>query len=111
PHADPADAEHFAMCQELGLVSVMIVPIRVRGMSLGAMTFGTGPDRRGYRPSDVAAAEDLAGRVGVAIERVGRHRETQQAVVASARHAAQLRRLMEAALAVNAQLAPADVLK
>src|SRR5207237_6588855 len=32
-------------------------------------------------------------------------------VVATARHAAQLRRLMEAALAVNAQLSPYDVLK
>src|SRR5205085_2003116 len=87
---------------------VMIVPIRVRGLSLGAMTFGTGQGRRGYRPSDVAAAEDLAGRVGVAIERVLLHRETQKAVVATARHAAQLRRPMGAGLAVHAQLPDAD---
>src|SRR5206468_3349172 len=104
--ADPGDAEHLAMSRELGLVSVMVVPIRVRGLSLGAMTLGTGEWRRGYRTSDVAAAEDLAARVGVAIERVLLHRETQEAVVASARHAAQLRRLMEAALAVSAPLAP-----
>ena len=35
----PQDAEHLRIMRELGLVSVMIVPLRARGRSIGAVSF------------------------------------------------------------------------
>ena len=75
------------------------------GLSFGALSFVTGSGRRGYRRSDLETAQGLAERVAVAIERVlvwgraGRPSGPRPATPIA------LRRLMEAALAVNAPLA------
>ena len=53
----------------------------------------------------------LAERVAIAVERVLLWGESRHAELAATRHAAQLRRLMEAALAVNAPLAEPQVLR
>ena len=87
-----------------GVESMLVVPIRVLGSVSGALTFVTGAGRRGYRRSDRVAAEELAERVGVALERVLAWRETIH-------HAERLQRLMEAALVVNAPLAESEVLE
>ncbi len=96
--------------QAPGVESMVIVPVHVRGLALGALSFVTGPGRRGYRLSDLETAYGLAERVAVAIERVLLWRESRQAEVAATVRAEQLRRLMEAALAVNAPLAEAEIL-
>jgi signal transduction histidine kinase/CheY-like chemotaxis protein/GAF domain-containing protein len=51
--------------------SAMVVPVRSTGTVVGVLGFATGSERRGFRPSDLQAAEGLAERVAVAIERVG----------------------------------------
>jgi PAS domain S-box-containing protein len=51
------------------------VPIRVRGRTLGLLTFGSDPGRSGFQPSDVSAAEELATRAAVTAERVALYRE------------------------------------
>jgi PAS domain S-box-containing protein len=94
-----------------GIESMVIVPVHVRGLSFGALSFVTGEGRRGYRPSDLDTARGLAERVAIAVERVLLWRESRAAESAATRNAGQLRRLMEAALAVNAPLAESEVLR
>jgi PAS domain S-box-containing protein len=94
-----------------GIESMVIVPVHVRGLSFGALSFVTGGGRRGYRPSDLETARGLAERVAIAVERVLLWRESRAAERAATRNAGQLRRLMEAALAVNAPLAESEVLR
>jgi PAS domain S-box-containing protein len=94
-----------------GIESMFVVPVHLRGLSFGALSFVTGEGRRGYRRSDLETARGLAERVAIAVERVLLWSESRQAEQAATRHAAQLRRLMEAALAVNAPLAEPQVLR
>jgi len=91
--------------------SMFVVPVHLRGLSFGALSFVTGSGRRGYRRSDLDTARGLAERVAIAVERVLLWGESRQAEQAATRHAGQLRRLMEAALAVNAPLAEPQVLR
>ncbi|HUI03671.1 MAG TPA: GAF domain-containing protein [Acidimicrobiales bacterium] len=95
----------------LGIESMFVVPVHLRGLSFGALSFATGIGRRGYRRSDLETARGLAERVAIAVERVLLWSESRHAELAATRHAAQLRRLMEAALAVNAPLAESQVLR
>ena len=90
---------------------MFVVPVHLRGLSFGALSFVTGAGRRGYRRSDLQTARGLAERVAIAVERVLLWGESRQAEQAATHHAAQLRRLMEAALAVNAPLAEPQVLR
>ncbi|HZU81049.1 MAG TPA: GAF domain-containing protein, partial [Acidimicrobiales bacterium] len=94
-----------------GVESMMIVPVHVRGLAFGALSLVTGSGRRGYRRSDLDTALGLADRVAIAVERVLLWRETRQAEHAATRNAAQLRRLVEAALGVNAPLEEPEVLR
>jgi len=94
-----------------GVESMAIVAVHVRGLALGALSFVTGPGRRGYRLSDLETAHGLADRVAVAVERVLLWRESRGAEEAAIARADQLRRLTEAALAVNAPLAEAEILR
>lgn len=94
-----------------GVESMLIIPIRVRGLSFGALSFVTGAGRRGYRKSDLDAASGVAERVGVMIERVLAWRQTRASEEAATRYADRLQRLMEAALVVNAPLAEPQVLQ
>jgi signal transduction histidine kinase len=68
------------------MVSAAMVPIRTSDRVLGVLTVATGPDRRGPRPSDVAAYEELGRRVAFAIERI----EVQEALLAARQQAAEL---------------------
>jgi len=97
--------------EDSGIESMLVVPVHLRGLSFGALSFVTGVGRRGYRRSDLETAGGLAERVAIAVERVLLWGESRQAEQAATRHAAQLRRLMEAALAVNAPLAEPQVLR
>ncbi len=91
--------------------SMLVVPVRVRDDVAGALSFVTGPGRRGYRPSDLRTAVELADRVAVAIDRVVAWREAQLAGDAALGHAERLQQLVEAGLVVNAQLAEEEVLE
>jgi GAF domain-containing protein len=78
--------DHHAVLAGLGMVSAAMVPIRTSDRVLGVLTVATGPDRRGPRPSDVAAYEELGRRVAFAIERI----EVQEALLAARQQAAEL---------------------
>ncbi|HEY9404448.1 MAG TPA: PAS domain S-box protein [Pyrinomonadaceae bacterium] len=73
------DAERFSVARELGLESAMIVPLVARERTLGAITFATAEPGRYYGLSDLALAEDLAGRAALAVDNARLYREAQEA--------------------------------
>lgn len=62
------DENHLNELRSIGLQSAMIVPLRIRDQSVGAMTLATAESGRRYEINDLRVAEDLGQRVGVAIE-------------------------------------------
>jgi PAS domain S-box-containing protein len=66
--ASVKDAEHLRLVRELRLKSAMVVPLRSRGRTFGAMTFVYAESERVYTPDDLAFAEDVARRAAMAIE-------------------------------------------
>lgn len=71
--------EHFAILNELGLVSFMIVPLRYRDRPIGAVTFVSSDSRRRFSESDLALAEEFARRASTAFENSRLYMEAQQA--------------------------------
>ncbi len=69
------DDEHLRLARLLDIRSAMIVPIRAGDRPLGAMMFVTGGTRRAYAEPDLAFAQELATRAGVALENARVHRE------------------------------------
>ena len=57
----------------------MIVAIRARGRTLGALTFATAESGRRYGPDDLALAEDLAHRAALAVDNARLYAEAQEA--------------------------------
>ena len=78
--ATARDAQHLALLEQLGLRSVMIVPLSARGRTLGAVTLVTAESDRHYTFHDLAFAEDLARRVGIAVDNARLYRESRDAV-------------------------------
>lgn len=93
------------------VTSMLVVPIRVRGAFMACLSFVTMPGRRGYRPSDLETARELAERVGVAIERVHSWRAAKRAGEVASDYAERLRRLVDVSLVMNAQFSEDEVLQ
>jgi GAF domain-containing protein len=53
---------------ELGLRSMMTVPLTARGRTFGAITFACEEDGRRYEPDDVRFAEEVARRASIALD-------------------------------------------
>ena len=62
------DAEHLRMIRELGLVSVMIVPLVARGRAIGAVSFVAAESGVKFDEDDLELAGDLARRAALAID-------------------------------------------
>ncbi|RYZ35075.1 MAG: GAF domain-containing protein [Myxococcaceae bacterium] len=88
--AAAAEPAHPALLEALQARSYMIIPLRARGHTLGAVTFVSSGSGRRYGPDDLALAEDLCLRASLAIDnarlvgesrRAARAREDLLAVV------------------------------
>jgi PAS domain S-box-containing protein len=77
--AGARDANHLRMIRDLQLTSAMIVPLRVRDRTLGAMTFVHAESGRRYDIDDLRFAEDFARRAAMAIENALALKETEHA--------------------------------
>ncbi len=77
--ASARDGEHLRLLRELKLKSAMVVPLQVRGRTLGAMTFIHAESSRCYTESDLAFAEDFARRAALAIENAIAFKDAQAA--------------------------------
>ncbi len=73
------DAEHLGLLRELRLSSAILVPLRVRGRTSGAITFAQAESGRRYTEEDLAFAEDFARRAAMAIENALAHKEAEEA--------------------------------
>jgi PAS domain S-box-containing protein len=62
------DPAHVQILAGLGLRSGMIVPLSVRGRTIGAITLMAAESGRRYTPRDLALAQELARRCAVAID-------------------------------------------
>jgi serine phosphatase RsbU (regulator of sigma subunit)/PAS domain-containing protein len=62
------DDEHLRVIRELGMRSVMVVPMTLRDRVLGAISFVSAEAARLFDAQDLALAEDLALRAAVAID-------------------------------------------
>jgi len=67
--------EHLAWIKALGIVSAIVVPIKIRDRVIGVMHFISDRSRRRFREDDLRLAEDLAARASTAIENAQLFRE------------------------------------
>ena len=77
--ANGIDSEHERLLRELGLGTVMIVPLRSRSL-LGTMTLAAAPREHPYGPADLRLAEDLARRAAMAMDNARLYRQTREDV-------------------------------
>ncbi len=74
------DPEHLARLRAMQLRSLLIVPLRARDRTLGAITFVTAESGREYTDADLSQAEDLAGRAAVAVDNARLFEESRAAL-------------------------------
>jgi GAF domain-containing protein len=67
------DPEQLRLMREAGMVSAMIVPMRVRGTVIGDIALTTAESGRHYSQDDLARAQDLADRCALAIDNARLH--------------------------------------
>lgn len=73
---DLPDEEHRNLLRELGARSFLMVPMRARGRTLGAITFVSDAQRK-YDEADLLLAEDLGRRCAMALDNARLFRESQ----------------------------------
>src|SRR5204863_467079 len=70
--------ELLRIYRELGLRSVMIVPLTARGRTFGALTFVSAESGRRYGEADLALAETLARNAALAVDNARLLRDAEQ---------------------------------
>ena len=76
---DARDADHVRVLRELGLSSYICVPLVARARTLGAITLAYATPGRSYGADDLALAEAIGHRAGVAVDNARLFREAQAA--------------------------------
>ena len=71
------DEEHLALLRELGFTSAMVVPMIVRGKTLGAVTLVSAESGRKYDEADLDLANELALRAALAVDNARLYEEAQ----------------------------------
>ena len=66
--AGARDTEHLEIIQQLQMSSAMVVPLRARERTLGAITFIYAESERQYSTHELELAEELGRRAGLAID-------------------------------------------
>ena len=72
------DEHELELVRSIGFSSVMTVPIVVQERGVGVITLVTTETKRHYTATDLAMAEELAGRVSLAMENVRIYRQLQE---------------------------------
>jgi PAS domain S-box-containing protein len=86
-HVSEEDLRHLArdevrlrLLREVGLASWLIVPLKRRGRTVGAITFARAEAGRPFLSEDVALVEELARRASLAVDNALLYRESQEAI-------------------------------
>jgi signal transduction histidine kinase len=77
--AAASEPGHPALLTQLQARSYMIVPLRARGHTLGAVTFVSAASGRRYGPDDLVLAEDLCQRASLAVDNARLFGESRRA--------------------------------
>jgi PAS domain S-box-containing protein len=72
--------EQSELARELGLVSVMFLPLVARGRTLGAIRFASAESRRRFTPEDLVLAQELARHSAFAIDNARLYEKAREAV-------------------------------
>jgi PAS domain S-box-containing protein len=72
------DDFHLGLVRELGVQSYMCVPLVAHGELLGVISLVYAESGRRYAPDDLALAEELARRAGIAVENAQLYREVEE---------------------------------
>ncbi|HEY9906427.1 MAG TPA: GAF domain-containing protein, partial [Thermosynechococcaceae cyanobacterium] len=103
--------EHLQFAQDLGLTSLMTVPLKVYDRCLGTLTFCRTNADQPYTQADLRLAEDLAQRTALAVDNAQLYRSTQeaeqnlrQALIILGQHQQQLRTLQRLTDLLNQRL-------
>ncbi len=73
------DPEHLEILRNLGLRSYLVVPLRARGATFGALTLVYAESGRHFEERDLGVAHELARRIGTAIENARLLQESEEA--------------------------------
>ncbi|MEU9168000.1 SpoIIE family protein phosphatase [Streptomyces sp. NPDC048420] len=95
---------------ELGLHSVMVVPIRARGVTLGVTTFFRRRRQEPFDADDLNLAEDLVSRAAVCVDNARRYTREREAALVLQRSLLPHRLPEQDAVEVTACYRPADEL-
>lgn len=95
---------------DLGLHSVMIVPIRARGVTLGVTTFFRRRRQEPFDEGDLSLAEDLVSRTAVCVDNARRYTRERNAALVLQRSLLPHRLPEQDAVEVSACYRPADEL-
>lgn len=77
--AGAVDAEHLRILRELGMHSVVIVPLTARGRTLGALTFVSASAERPLTSEDAVMLREIGRRAGIAVDNARLYREADLA--------------------------------
>jgi PAS domain S-box-containing protein len=98
------DPEQLRLLREVGFVSSMIVPLRVRGVVIGDIAMATAESGRRYGERDLRTAQELADRCALALDNARLYTGLLEAEEASRRSSDDLEAILEGvADAVTAQ--------
>ncbi len=90
------NAEILQVLRKIAPSSIMIVPMRARGRTVGVMTFTATQARRQYGEAELVLAESLAQRAALAIDNAHLYRAVQEALQAKSESLALLDALFAA---------------
>ena len=66
--AAAADEQHLELLREVGMRAVLLVPMKIRGRTIGTISFVSAESGRTFSPGDVEFAEQIAERAALAVE-------------------------------------------
>jgi signal transduction histidine kinase/CheY-like chemotaxis protein len=101
----------YQVLEQVSAESLLVVPIVTNNTTTGWFVAATGTGRRGFRPSALKVAEDIATRIGTTVQRVNLHREIQLRALEQSRSVHRIRRLASAATNLAGAASPQAVLE
>jgi PAS domain S-box-containing protein len=78
--ATALDEEHLDLLREIGFTSVIVVPMIVRGRTLGAVSLVSAESGRKYDEADLDLANELALRAALAVDNARLYEEAQREI-------------------------------
>ncbi|MBV9388866.1 MAG: PAS domain S-box protein [Chroococcidiopsidaceae cyanobacterium CP_BM_ER_R8_30] len=105
------DAEHHELLRQLDAKSLICVPMKARGRTLGAISLISAESGRTYNQTDLALAEELGRRAGLAVDNARLYQEAtdigenlRQAIIILGEQQQQLRALQRISNLLNQRL-------